>query len=435
MKNEMVVKSNTLVEASYRLSAQEQKVILSLAAKIKNQDEDFKNYTFSVKEFADITGARIDSKYHEVKNLTSRLLRRVFTINEADGPLQLSWLSAAKYFDGEGLITLRFDPGLKPYLLQLKDCFTKFNLSMALRLKSSFSIRIYELLKQYEAIGSRSFLLADLKSALGISGNQYKLYGHFKSKVLKVAQEELAEKTDLTFEYEEIKVGRGVGKIAFIIKAQPVPTRSVEPEPEAQSEPDDLVFTSLLELLPVTFQRKESIRKVVKAAFDKHGFDYVMRNILYSNEKSNAARPGANIEKGSNYRVYLSKALQADYGLAYREDQESKNELMRKQREAVAADEKQKNQELAIILAEMENREKARTFIDSYAPETLKTFEQQALLRMSTNGLSRYKRKDPIGNIEFKRRLEDVVMEHVGLKAKQEETKASEQQSQTAEAA
>ena len=149
MKNEMVVKSNTLVEASYRLSAQEQKVILSLAAKIKNQDEDFKNYTFSVKEFADITGARIDSKYHEVKNLTSRLLRRVFTINEADGPLQLSWLSAAKYFDGEGLITLRFDPGLKPYLLQLKDCFTKFNLSMALRLKSSFSIRIYELLKQY----------------------------------------------------------------------------------------------------------------------------------------------------------------------------------------------------------------------------------------------------------------------------------------------
>ena len=214
-----------------------------------------------------------------------------------------------------------------------------------------------------------------------------------------------------------------------------MPARSVEPEPETQSEPDDLVFTSLLELLPVTFQRKESIRKVVKAAFDKHGFDYVMRNILYSNEKSNAARPGANIEKGSNYRVYLSKALQADYGLAYREDQESKNELMRKQREAVAADEKQKNQELAIILAEMENREKARTFIDSYAPETLKTLEQRALLRMSTNGLSRYKRKDPIGNIEFKRRLEDVVMEHVGLKAKQEETKASEQQSQTAEAA
>jgi len=173
----------------------------------------------------------------------------------------------------------------------------------------------------------------------------------------------------------------------------------------------------------------------VKAAFDKHGFDYVMRNILYSNEKSNATRPGANIGKGSNYRVYLSKALQADYGLAYREDQESKNELMRKQREAVAADEKQKNQELAIILAEMENREKARTFIKSYAPETLKTFEQQAFLRMSADGLSRYKRKDPIGNIEFKRRLEDVVMEHVGLKPKQEETKEPEQQSQTAEAA
>lgn len=416
MKHEMVVKSNTLVEASYRLSTQEQKVILSLAAKIKTQDEDFKNYTFSVKEFADITGARIDSKYQEVKNLTSRLLRRVFTINEADGPLQLSWLSAAKYFDGEGLITLRFDPGLKPYLLQLKDCFTKFNLTMALRLKSSFSIRIYELLKQYESIGSRIFLLADLKNALGISGSQYKLYGHFKSKVLKVAQEELAAKTDLTFEFEETKVGRGVGKITFLIKSQVVPVgKSSASESAAPPEPENVILVQLLELLPESFQHKESIKKIVKIAFEKHGFDYVMRNILYSNEKSNAARPGANIGKGSNYRIYLSKALQADYGLAYQEDQESKNELLRKQREATAADEKQKNQELSIILEEMENREKARAFIKSYAPETMQAFAQQAQLRMSAEGLSRYKRRDPIGNIEFKRRLEDVVMEHVGI--------------------
>jgi len=426
MKNEMVVKSNTLIEASYRLSTQEQKVILSLAAKIKNQDEDFKNYTFSVKEFANITGARIDSKYHEVKTLTSRLLRRVFTINEVDGPLQLSWLSAAKYFDGEGLITLRFDPGLKPYLLQLKDCFTKFSLSMALRLKSSFSIRMYELLKQYEAIGSRSFLLADLKTALGISDNQYKLYGHFKAKVLKVAQEELAEKTDITFEYEEIKVGRGVGKIAFIIKTQVVPARSVEPEPETSSKPDALEFTSLLELLPEPFQHKVSIRKVVKAAFNQHGFDYVMRNILYTNEKSNAVKTGANITKGSNYRVYLSKALQADYGLAYQEDQESKNEIACKQREAVVAKEKQKKQEMDIISRERDNREKARTIFQSYPAEKQQLCEEQARLRMTADGLARYKRKDPIGNIEFKRRLEDIIIENENI-----QTTGSESLAQT----
>jgi len=43
--------------------------------------------------------------------------------------------------------------------------------------------------------------------------------------------------------------------------------------------------------------------------------------------------------------------------------------------------------------------------------------------------LTRYKRKDSIGVFEFKRKLEDVVMEHIGLKPKpeaQEQEKAAE---------
>jgi len=422
MKNEMVVKSNTLVEASYRLSTQEQKVILSLAAKIKNQDEDFKNYTFSVKEFADITGARIDSKYHEIKNLTSRLLRRVFTINEADGPLQLSWLSAAKYFDGEGIITLRFDPGLKPYLLQLKDCFTKINLSVALRLKSSFSIRIYELLKQYENIGSRSFMLSELKTMLGIADSQYKLYGHLKSKVLKVAQDELAAKTDLTFDYEEIKVGRSVGKIRFTIKSQRIPVSKDDPEKTAEvSAPDDALL-QLWELLPQPFQNKHSIRKLIETAFMQYGFDYVMRNIVYSNDRSNALNPGINSEKGSNYRVYLAKALNDDYGLAYMEDQQVKKEAEQAKQKTFAEAEKQKQREKNQIDQERESRDKARVFIASYAPETLETYAEEARKRLSPDSLARYHRKDVIGLFEFKRRLEDVVMEHTGLRQPQPET-------------
>jgi len=421
MKNEMVVKSNTLVEASYRLSTQEQKVILSLAAKIKTQDEDFKNYTFSVKEFADITGARIDSKYHEIKNLTSRLLRRVFTINEADGPLQLSWLSAAKYFDGEGIITLRFDPGLKPYLLQLKDCFTKINLSVALRLKSSFSIRIYELLKQYEGIGSRSFMLAELKTMLGIADSQYKLYGHLKSKVLKVAQDELAAKTDLTFDYEEIKVGRSVGKIRFTIKSQRIPVSKDDPEKTVEvSAPDDTLL-QLWELLPQPFQNKHSIRKLIETAFMQYGFDYVMRNIVYSNDRSNALNPGINSEKGSNYRVYLAKALNDDYGLAYMEDQQVKKEAEQAKQKTFAEAEKQKQREKNQIDQERESRDKARVFIASYAPETLEIYAEEARKRLSPDSLARYHRKDVIGLFEFKRRLEDVVMEHTGLRKPQPE--------------
>ncbi len=228
MKKELIVKSNALLETGYRLSTQEQRIVLHLASKINSDDEDFKDYTFSIQEFANLSGISLNSQYSRVKECTSSLLKRSFTINEPDGPLQVSWLSATKYYDGQGKITLRFDPGLKPYLLKLKNCFTKSSLSMVMQLKSCYSIRIYELLKQYENIGYREILLKDLKQNLGITENKYKLYGHFKTKVLKVAQQELSEKTNIKFDFEEIKIGRGVGKIRFIISSQKLPNSPIK---------------------------------------------------------------------------------------------------------------------------------------------------------------------------------------------------------------
>jgi hypothetical protein len=256
---------------------------------------------------------------------------------------------------------------------------------------------------------------------LGITDGQYKLYGHFKSKVLKVAQEELAEKTDLTFDYEEIKVGRGVGKIRFILKSQSVPVSKDESEkPTKVSAPDDALL-QLFKLLPQPFQNKHSIRKLVEAAFLREGFDYVMRNIVYSNDRSNALKGGVNSEKGSNYRVYLAKALNNDYGLAYMEDQQGKKEAEQAKQKTFAEAEMQKQREKKKIDQERENREKARVFIASCTPENLETYTQEAKKRLSSDSLARYNRKDVIGLFEFKRRLEDVVMEHIGLRKSQPE--------------
>jgi len=422
MRNTIVVKSNILVEASYKLTAQEQWVILTLTSKIRPDDEDFKDYSVSVKEFAEMAGIRHKGEYEDVKDITKKLVGRVFTIYEPSGPLQLAWISSAKYHEGKGTVTLRFDPGLKPYLLQLKERFTKYSLHLALRLKSSFSIRIYELLKQYEKLGERAFLIEELKEKLGILEDQYKLYGHFKAKVLKVAQDELAEKTDISFEYEEIKVGRGVGKIRFIIKSQvpkQTPEQLVFPEssviPITVEKPMDPQLLKLVEIIPQAFRDKESLKNIIQTAFVKYGFEYVMRNIVYANEKSNAVKPGSNLEKGSNYRVYLSKALHEDYGLAYHEDRESKKEVEETYHKAVSEAEKKKNQEMAVIRIEQENREKARAFMKSVAQETVKNFEVEAQKRLSPDSLKRYERGDSIGLFEFKRKMEDVVMEHMGI--------------------
>ncbi|MBF0503447.1 MAG: replication initiation protein, partial [Candidatus Riflebacteria bacterium] len=149
--------------------------------------------------------------YKDVKEITKRLIGRVFTIKSEDEELQISWLSSANYISGKGLVTLSFDRKLKPFLLQLKNRFTKYKLHQIMQLKSSFSIRIYELLKQYQKIGVRIFDVESLREILGIEKEQYKNFNDFKRYVILVAQEEVAAKTDISFEFEEIKVGRSVG--------------------------------------------------------------------------------------------------------------------------------------------------------------------------------------------------------------------------------
>ena len=423
MEHKLIRKSNFLIEASYKLTLVEQRIVMILASMIRQEDDEFKKYQLNIKEFAGLLELKNKDEYSHVQTVTKKLLTRAFTIKQPGSLLQIGWLSSAKYLDGQGVVELCFDPQLKPYLLQLKDRFTSYRLKNVIQLKSSFSIRIYELLKQYEKLGERTFFVDTLREYLGLEDSQYKLYGDFKRKIILVAQLELAEKTDLNFEFEEIKILRRVGKIRFIIKPQvpanPVASMDISDINKVVIDPH---LFQLFELLPPPFHGKQSIRKVVEKAYKQHGFDYVMRNIVYANDRSNALKPGAGKDKGNNYRAYLGKALNDDYGLAYLEDQQGKKEAEQLKQKTFAEAEQQKQREKNQIDQERENREKARVFIASYAPETLHVYAEEAKKRLSEVSLARYLRKDTIGLFEFKRRLEDIVMEHTGLRQPQPET-------------
>ena len=217
--NNLVTKSNKLIEANYKLGVVEQKIILYLASNIQPNDSDFKTYTLSIKEFTNLLGLKGHPKYKELRQITKELMQKVFEIRINKKVIQVSWLSYVAYNETEGTIDLRFDPFLRPYLLQLKKEFTSYKLENVVKLKSSYSIRIYELLKQYEKFHERTFLLNDLRSMLGAE-DIYPAYGNFKQRVLMPAQKELKKKTDISFEIEEIKVGRRVKKVCFRITSR-----------------------------------------------------------------------------------------------------------------------------------------------------------------------------------------------------------------------
>jgi len=216
--SKLVTKSNLLIEANYKLGVVEQKIILCLASNIQPNDSDFKTYTLPIKEFTNLLGLKGKPKYTDLKQTTKNLMQKVFEVRINKKVIQVSWLSYVAYNETEGTIDLRFDPFLRPYLLELKREFTSYKLENVVKLKSSYAIRIYELLKQYEKIQERTITLSDLRKMLGAE-DIYPAYGNFKQRVLVPAQKELKKKTDISFEIEEIKEGRRVEKVKFIIQS------------------------------------------------------------------------------------------------------------------------------------------------------------------------------------------------------------------------
>ncbi|OQP11141.1 replication initiation protein [Geobacillus thermoleovorans] len=244
--NNAVTKSNVLIEANYKLSTLEQKIILYLISQIHKDDDDFKMYRLPIQEFSELLGYRGSPKYTELREITKNLMRKVLEIREGQKLKQMSWVSYVEYDGNSGYVSLSFDPRLKPYLLQLKREFTTYRLKNVMELKSSYSIRMYELLKRWQYVGGFEIRLDELRMMVG-AGNKYREYHNFKKRVLNPAQQEISEKTDIMFSYEEIREKRKVVSIRFRIKE-----KNVEPAVEViEGKKEDHVDDQYLQFLAV----------------------------------------------------------------------------------------------------------------------------------------------------------------------------------------
>lgn len=291
-----VTKSNDLIESTYKLSLQEQRILLVMASKVQPNDETLKTYRFRARDFIEIIGNKPGTGFYSyLKDIVNGLQTKVLTIKKDGKQRNYNWVITSIYEDNEGYITLQFHPELKSFFLQLKEKFTTYQLENVVRLNSGYSIRIYELLKQYEKIKRRKMLIEELRHFLAIEPTKYKQYGHFKSKVLLVAQNEINEKTDIQFEFIEIKTGRKVTGIEFIIKSNNYKEFSnteqlslineLEKDP-LKSQLEDLgVSKDKLDWLLTEFSKEQIIRNIqyvqkrIKTGEIKHPDFYVIKAI------------------------------------------------------------------------------------------------------------------------------------------------------------
>lgn len=223
IRKNTVVKANDLIQKSrFSLSLQQQKVVLYLISQITPNDEDFKLYEFSIVEFCKVCGIDYDSgkNYADLKAAIKEIADKSVWIRLANGKQTLvRWIEKPYIDDNSGIVQIKLDADMKPYLLQLKENFTQYELLWTLNFKSKYTIRLYELVKSihYHELDtySREFELEELRRMLG--AETYKTYQTFKVRVLEPSIEEVNQYSDKNVSYEPIKNGRAVSKIRLTI--------------------------------------------------------------------------------------------------------------------------------------------------------------------------------------------------------------------------
>ena len=222
-RDKLVVKANELIQKSrFNLSLQQQKIVLYLISQIMPQDDDFKLYSFTIPEFCRVCGITVESgkNYQDVKNAIKEIADKSLWIRLQNGKSTLvRWIEKPYIDDNSGIVQIKLDADMKPYLLQLKENFTQYELLWTLNFKSKYTIRLYELVKSihYHELDtySREFELEELRRMLG--AETYKTYQTFKVRVLEPAIEEINQYSDKNVSYEPIKNGRSVSKIRLTI--------------------------------------------------------------------------------------------------------------------------------------------------------------------------------------------------------------------------
>lgn len=213
MKKEVdykVSKHNSLVNAKskYQYSVNQLKLICHLIANIKPNEQDFETKYIALKELG-FVGANSEN-YTYFKEEFVRLLEMPFKI--PNSKYWVNWFSALAFENG--VIEYRFDPALKPFLLNLKGNFTEYYLSNVMNLKSNYAILTFELLSQSRDIGYRNITIKEYREFLKIPDSYLNAD---VLRLLKKVQKEIRERTNLQFNFAMKKMGKPFHSINFVL--------------------------------------------------------------------------------------------------------------------------------------------------------------------------------------------------------------------------
>ena len=240
-KNNLVVKDNALIDASYNLDIVEQRLILLAIIEAR---ETGKGVTHD--SLLEVHASSYINQFHVEKHTAYKVLReaakalfnRYVTYHDInpntgkDRSFHVRWVDKIGYEQDSGLVYLRFSQDIVPLITRLEANFTSYEIQQISNLSSAYAIRLYELLIKWRSVGKTPiFDLATFRKQVGVLDNEYSQMSDFKKWVLHFAISQVNEYTDITVSYEQHKAGRVITGFTFSLTQKKRP-KDVTPKPQ-----------------------------------------------------------------------------------------------------------------------------------------------------------------------------------------------------------
>lgn len=213
-----VTKANELIEAGYKLTLNEQRVVLAAIAQVDSRKPMPKGkITIHAAHFAETFGVEPKHAYEALEDAANRLFERDIQTYDQKNRIRerFRWVYYVKYHEGKGCVTLGFSPEITPYLTLLHKRFTSYELRQISRLGSPYAIRLYELLKQFAKTGERVIALDQFKERLELT-DKYSRFSNLKARVIQPAIDEINSSTNLEVRWNTIRKGRTAVTLRFV---------------------------------------------------------------------------------------------------------------------------------------------------------------------------------------------------------------------------
>lgn len=218
-------KNNLLIKANYNLSFVENRFYLTILFNMQKTARGSYVGIIPKEEFLRLSGKTSNNTTTGITRILESLANKRVQIqefkkqNKKPSEYDFPIITGHKFNPKDNTYTIELSTILYDLLLEYMEVgYTPLNLNVLLGLNNFYAQRIYELLRLWSGNKENINYTVDYLRECFDLGDKYPRYNNFKDRVIEPALESLNSTEKFKITYEELKVGRRVDSITFLVE-------------------------------------------------------------------------------------------------------------------------------------------------------------------------------------------------------------------------